>query len=154
MVYALIFHRKSWEIAPDILWSTRYTVMQEKSTRKKLCELIKIAHLHVAFDFYLCVTKNSDIYIAIVLISAHQNRATSRKLAHFALLKYSHFFLALRYSPGGAFEIVASHGINESTLLTQHILHSPAGPVQWCVSTLIFTVNMSLPLLHQVCNHW
>ena len=74
------------------------TVMLEKSARIILCDLNKIAHLHIVC-ILICATtaKAKHTCMCNILISAHQNSAWGKQRAQLALLRYLHFFLALRY---------------------------------------------------------
>ena len=73
--------------------------MLEKSVRIILCDLNKIAHLHIVCAILICATtaKTKHTRMCDNLISVHQNSVRGKQRAQLALLKYSHFFLALRY---------------------------------------------------------
>ena len=72
--------------------------MLEKSVIIILCDLKKLL-ICISCAILICATtaKAKHTRMCDNLISAHQNSARGKQRAQLALLKYSHFFLALRY---------------------------------------------------------
>ena len=53
------------------------------------------------------------------LISTHQNSARGKQLAQLALLKYSHFFLALRYEVSTPFLLLESTKVDSMMIVCE-----------------------------------
>ena len=71
--------------------------MLEKSARIILCDLNKLL-VCISFAILICATtaKAKHTRMCDNLISVYQNSARGKQRTQLALLKYSHFFLALR----------------------------------------------------------